>query len=116
MKKRILKNIEWSVLICVILLIAIGIVALYSATSETSRSELHKQITWLLISIPIAILVTCVNYEVIAKVSPIFYGIFLILLVGVLFTKPVNGARSWFEITETLKFQPSELAKIFIIM
>ena len=38
------------------------------------------------------------------------------LLIAVLFTKPINGATSWFEITDTLKFQPSELAKIFVIM
>lgn len=115
MKKRILKNIEWSILICVILLVMIGIVALYSATQETTQEELQKQVIWLMISIPIAVLVICVNYEVIVKISPIFYGIFLILLVAVLFTEPVNGATSWFEIG-TFSFQPSEFAKIFVIL
>lgn len=115
MKRRILKNIEWSILICVILLITIGIIALYSATNETSREELHKQITWLLISIPIVIIVVCINYEVIAKISPIFYVVFLVLLVVVLFTTPVNGATSWFELGP-LSFQPSEFAKIFVIL
>ncbi len=115
MKKRILKNIEWGILICVILLILIGIIALYSATQETTEQELKKQIIWLLISIPIVILVTCVNYEVIAKISPIFYVFFLALLVGVLFTEPVNGATSWFEIG-AFSFQPSEFAKIFVIL
>ncbi len=115
MKKRILKNIEWGILICVILLITIGIVALYSATQETTKEELQKQIIWLIISIPIVILVTCINYEVIAKISPIFYGIFLILLFAVLFTEPVNGASSWFELG-AFSFQPSEFAKIFVIL
>ena len=98
MKKRIFKNIEWGILICAILLITIGIVALYSATAETSKEELQRQLTWLILSIPIVIVVTCINYEVIAKISPIFYGIFLVLLVIVLFTEPVNGASSWFDI------------------
>ena len=115
MKRKILKNIEWGILICVILLIAIGIFALYSATNESSKEELEKQIMWLVISIPIVIIVTCINYEVIAKISPIFYGIFLILLVGVLFTNPVNGATSWYDIG-ALSFQPSEFAKIFVIL
>ena len=115
MKKRILKNIEWSILICVILLIMIGIVALYSATQETTKEELQKQIIWLIISIPIVVLVICINYEVIVKISPIFYGIFLILLVAVLFTVPVNGATSWFEIG-VFSFQPSEFAKIFVVL
>jgi rod shape determining protein RodA len=61
------------------------------------------------------ILVICINYEVIAKVSPIFYVIILVLLVGVLFTESVNGATSWFNIGE-FSFQPSEFAKIFVIL
>lgn len=115
MKKRILKNTEWGILICTILLIIIGMVALYSATKETTQEELKKQIIWLLVSIPIMILVVCIDYEVIAKISPIFYGIFLILLFAVLFTQAVNGASSWFNIG-SFSFQPSEFAKIFMIL
>ena len=115
MKRRILKNIEWGILICVIILIVIGLIALYSATQETSSDEFKKQIIWLIISIPIIITVVSINYEVIVKISPIFYGIFLVLLVGVLFTKPVNGASSWFELG-MFSFQPSEFAKIFVIL
>lgn len=61
------------------------------------------------------IVIICINYEVIAKISPIFYGIFLILLVAVLFTESVNGATSWFELG-AFSFQPSEFAKIFVIL
>jgi len=115
MKRKFLKNVEWGILICVILLIAIGMVALYSATNETSKEELKKQIIWLAVSLPIVIVVICVNYEVIAKISPIFYAIFILLLVVVLFTEPINGASSWFNIGP-VSFQPSEFAKIFTIL
>lgn len=115
MKRKIFKNIEWGILICTILLIIIGMVALYSATQNTEYDELKKQIIWFLISIPIMIAVILIDYELIAKVSPIFYGIFFILLIGVLFTKPVNGATSWYEIG-FLSFQPSEFAKVFVIL
>lgn len=57
-----------------------------------------------------------IDYEIIARFSPIFYGIFIILLIAVLFTPVVNGATSWFSITNTIKFQPSEFAKIFVII
>ena len=116
MNRRILRNTEWGILICSIILFAIGLIALFSATQETDLSEFRKQIIWFCISLPVVIIVMFIDYNTIAKLSPAFYGIFIILLVAVLFTKPVNGARSWFEVTETLKFQPSELAKIFIIM
>ena len=116
MKKRFLRNAEWGILICSLFLLLIGLIALFSATGESEYSEFKKQILWFLISIPIIIIVMLIDYDIIAKFSPFFYGVFIILLVGVLFTEPVNGARSWYEISETLKFQPSELAKIFVIM
>ena len=116
MKKRFLRNVEWGILICSIILLLIGLVALFSATQESGYSEFKKQILWFLISIPIIVIVMMIDYNTIAKFSPFFYGVFILLLIGVLFTTPVNGARSWYEITDTLKFQPSEMAKIFVIM
>ena len=116
MNKRILRNTEWGVLICSILLFAIGLIALFSATQESGFSEFKKQIIWFAVSIPVVFIVMFISYNAIAKISPIFYIIFIALLIAVLFTKPINGARSWFEVTDTLKFQPSELAKIFFIM
>ena len=56
-----------------------------------------------------------INYETLVKLSPFFYGIFIILLIAVLFTKPVNGATSWFDIG-SFSFQPSEFAKIVTIL
>lgn len=116
MKNRILKNMEWGILICCIILLIIGCIALYSATQESEYDELKRQITWAAISIPIMLVVIFIDYNVIAKFSPFFYGIFIILLIAVLFTKEVNGATSWFTITEGIKFQPSEFAKVFVII
>ena len=44
------------------------------------------------------------------------YILLTILLLGVLFTEPINGASSWYKIGDFLSFQPSELGKIFFIM
>ena len=115
MRKYFLKNIQWSVLVCMILLIVIGFVALYSATVSSDSDELTKQVIWFLIGIPVMILVTVIDYKLIAKVSPFFYGTILILLVLVLFTPPINGATSWFEIG-FFSLQPAEFAKIFVII
>lgn len=116
MTKRVLRNTEWTILICSIILFAIGLVALFSATQETNYSEFKKQIVWFVISIPVVFMVMMIDYNIIARFSWFFYLFFVALLIGVLFTKPINGATSWFEITDTLRFQPSELAKIFVIM
>ena len=62
------------------------------------------------------VVIIFIEYNYIAKISPIFYGIFILLLIAVLFTPVVNGATSWFTITDGIKFQPSEFAKIFVII
>ena len=116
MKNKFLKNIEWSILICCILLLVIGMVALYSATQDNGNSELKKQIVWTTVSIPIMIIVMFIDYNKIAKISPILYGILMIALIAVLFTEPINGAKSWFQINEWATFQPSEIAKIAFIL
>lgn len=115
MNRRNLKNIEWSILICVFLLTIIGLVALYSATINSELDEFKKQCTWVLISIPIMIFILFVDYNIIVRFSPYLYGVSIILLIGVLFTPEVNGATSWFDIG-FFAFQPSELGKVFIIM
>lgn len=115
MNKRNLKNIEWSILVCVLLLVVIGLVALYSASKETDLDAFKKQCTWILISIPIMYIAIRMDYNIIARFSWIFYGIFMILLIVVLFTGAINGATSWFNLG-FLSFQPGELAKVFVIL
>lgn len=115
MKKRILKNMDWGILICSLALLAIGLVALMSATQNSDYDEMRKQIQWFIVSVPIMLIVMAIDYETIAKFSPIFYGIFVVLLIGVLFTEPINGASSWFDL-KFFQFQPAEFAKIFVII
>lgn len=115
MKRKILKNIEWGILICTISLVAIGLVALTSATQNSNYDELKKQIIWVVISFPILIIIIFIDYNIIAKISPILYGIILILLFAVLFTEPINGATSWFGVG-SFSVQPAEFAKIICIL
>lgn len=115
MRKREFKNIEWSLLVAIVILSVIGLVALFSATQNTEYDEFKKQCIWLLVSSIIMITVMLIDYQLIVKVSPIIYGLFIILLIAVLFTTPVNGASSWFDIG-FFSFQPGEFAKIFVIL
>ena len=115
MKKRIFKNMDWGILICVVILIAIGLVALFSATQSKGYEELKKQIMWLCISIPIMIVVLFIDYKSIARISPILYVIIILMLIAVLFTESINGATSWFTIGK-ISIQPAEFAKIITII
>lgn len=115
MKKRITKNLEWSILICTVLLVIIGLFAIYSATESTNHEEFRKQLIWIGISIPFLIGFTLIDYDTIAKVSPVLYGIIILALIAVLFTEPISGATSWFTFG-SFSIQPSEFAKVVIVI
>ena len=115
MRKRELKNMEWGLLIVAIILSIISLIALFSATQETEYGEFTKQIIWIVVSLVAMIGIMFIDYEVLVKISPVIYGIFMILLIAVLFTEPINGASSWFNIGG-FSFQPGEFAKIFVIL
>ncbi len=115
MNKKILRNIEWGILVCTLLLIGIGLIALFSSTQNSNYDELKKQIIWLAISVPIMIIVILVDYEFFNKISPVIYALSILMLIAVLFTEPINGATSWFSIGP-FTLQPSEFAKIAIVL
>ena len=116
MKSKLLRNTEWSIIIASILLLVIGMVALFSATQSTENVEFKKQIQWFLISIPFIIIVSIIDYNILVRFAPLLYVILIGLLIGVLFTEPINGAASWYKIGDFLSFQPSELGKVIIIL
>lgn len=115
MGRKILKNMDWGILLCIVILLTIGLVALFSATQNSNYEEFRKQIMWLAFSIPLVIILTFVDYKTISKISPILYIIMLITLIAVLFTKSINGATSWFNIGG-LSIQPAEFAKVIVII
>ena len=61
------------------------------------------------------IVIAFIDYKILVKISPVLYGIFILLLIAVLFTRSINGARSWFNIGG-FSFQPAEFAKITTIL
>ena len=115
MRKKLLKNLDWGVLVCIGILIGIGLTALFSTSQNTDHVEFVKQLQWLLISIPFFILVVAIDYDKILKIAPVFYGACIFLLILVLFTEQINGASSWFNIG-SFSFQPSEFGKIATIL
>ncbi len=115
MKK--LRKMEWWILICAIMLCGIGLVALFSASYDSNLDEFKKQAVWIGISLGIMIVIMFIDYKILIKLSPILYGIAILSLIAVLFTKPISGARSWFVIGDDLfSFQPAEMSKVFIIL
>lgn len=105
---------DYMVIIAVLLLFAIGLVALYSASGE-DLSDVKKQMMWFTVSIVIVVVLLFIDYNTLGKFWIFAYIAMLIALILVLFTKPINGARSWFVIGK-ISIQPGELAKIVMIV
>ena len=117
MNIRNLKKIEWWIPVCAIILCSIGMLALFSASYDSGLDEFKKQVFWVGISIGIMLVTMLIDYKILVKLSPILYGIAIISLIAVLFTKPISGARSWFVIGDDLfSIQPAEMSKVFIIL
>ena len=115
MNSKKLKNIEWWIPIFAVLLCIIGFVALYTATQSDNYGYLRKQFMWFGVGTVLMIIISFIDYKIMIKMSPVLYGLSLILLVAVLFTRSINGARSWFNIAG-FSLQPAEFAKIAIIL
>lgn len=115
MNKKFLKNIDWSILISSVILLVIGLIALFSASSNNEYDDFKKQLIFVGISIPILIAAIVINYKTLIKLSMLMYVIILGVLVAVLFTPPINGATSWFSLGG-FTIQPSEFGKIVIVL
>lgn len=117
MFKTLLKNTDYIILICVLILFAIGVVAIFSAgyNTEVNKDEYIKQLIWFGASIIVMIIIWMLDYNMFDIGGYIIYGISLVLLVAVLFTSGLMGAKSWFNFGGFL-YQPSELMKIGVIL
>lgn len=115
--KKILKSLDYMIIVISILLFGIGIIALYSANGGVNgdTSEVTKQIVWFLVGIVGMIVVLMIDYDLLGKLWIPIYALTILSLIAVLFTPPINGATSWFQFNG-ISIQPGEIAKITLII
>ncbi len=117
--KKLLKNFDISIAIIVILLLVIGIIVISSATHVhrplQSYATVYKQLMWFVIGTIAIGFIISLDYHTLGYLSWYMYAAGIILLVAVLFTPEINGARSWFNL-KFFSFQPSELVKLILII
>ncbi|UJP06541.1 MAG: rod shape-determining protein RodA [Nitrosomonas sp.] len=107
------RYIDSFLLIALLALMAIGLLALYSATNA-NITRVGNQIINMLIALVIMWLVANIPLQQIKRLALPMYLAGLALLIGVaLFGEINNGARRWLNIGVT-RIQPSELMKIAI--
>lgn len=114
------QSIDWSLVICYLLLILIGWVNIYASIHSTEPSSIFdwscrsgKQAVWIGTSFVLAgIILFALNPRIYEGMSVPIYLLTLGLLVAVIFLGiEVKGSRSWFEFGP-IRFQPAEISKI----
>ncbi len=117
--RRLLVHFDWTLIGLVLIIASIGILNLYSVTSneETSGSPLYlKQILWLGIGLTAMLIVAFVEYRYYVDFAYIIYATAVLLLILVLgYGLITSGAQRWVKVGG-LTFQPSEFVKISLIL
>ena len=111
------RDFDWSLLAMVLLLCAISVLEIYSATLHTKYSGFHtKQLLWIAAGIVAMFIFAKIDYHRLLDWVPWAYGVCLVALVAVLAVgHKVLGAKRWISVGP-MHFQPSEWVKLVLIL
>jgi rod shape determining protein RodA len=113
---RIRKNMEWPLLVVTYLLAVFGVLIVYSVTRGDPTAYYKKQLIWLVIGSAGLAATALLDYHLYVRFARHLYVLNAALLLFVLkFAPPVKGAGRWIKIAG-FPFQPSEFAKLFVII
>lgn len=114
--RRWLKQADLWIVLLMFVAIGIGWTALGSIAVNGMPSFLKRQVLLSAIGLVGFVLAALVDCERVGRLSKYLYGLNLGLLIAVLlFGHETKGSVRWFG-TETLRFQPSEFAKLFTVV
>ncbi|OOM09234.1 stage V sporulation protein E [Clostridium saccharobutylicum] len=121
-RKRKMGEVDYGIFYTVLLLLAIGTVMVYSASSyysmftyNDSMYFLKKQLLWAPLGIVTMVFMMCYDYHKLRRYTPAITIICVPLLIAVFFFSGVNGAQRWIKLGP-LSFQPSDLTKYAVVL
>ncbi|PWI58937.1 FtsW/RodA/SpoVE family cell cycle protein [Sulfoacidibacillus thermotolerans] len=126
--KRNIRDLDYPLIFVMICISIISCIAVYTSTYGKADPAtgnallgipphiLLRQIMWEVLSYIVMFVMMFVDYKSLAKWHWWFYGISVFLLLAVFGFHRVNGAHSWISLPAGLSFQPSELAKVALII
>ena len=130
-RARMFRYFDWTLLLCMLALIAIGIMSIAEATatpvtdenaslldilSQQSLYYPRLQLIWALVGLVLTGVVLTVNYKFIASKTNWIYWLNIAMLVFVLLGERGRGNMAgWFRVGSRT-IQPSEIAKLAIIL
>jgi rod shape determining protein RodA len=116
MDRKIWRNFDFVLLAATALLIVFGIAMIYSAAPDTPdlKDLPRRQIVWALVGLVLLLFVAAIDYRSLESLQKPLYALTIIsLLLVLLMGQVTHGAQRWISGSS---FQPSELAKVLIIV
>ncbi|WP_031498565.1 rod shape-determining protein RodA [Bryobacter aggregatus] len=115
---RSFRDLDWTLLILTLIICAVGVLQIYSATQASEQSN-HwwKQVLYIGAGLVVFYLISQIDYHTLVGQSPVMYIIFTVILFGLLIlSRVVLGAKRWVSLGAGFKLQPSEFMKLVLIL
>lgn len=117
---RTVRAASAGLIICVAALLALGLVMVYSATMpQWGTYYLTRQLLWAVLGLGACVIAASIEYRLLRRVAWLVFALAVALLALIL-VSPLgiarNGAVRWFGYGRTSLFQPSEFAKLALIL
>lgn len=115
--EKLVSAIRWLLLLTTILVV-FGLTMLYSASyGQAGLTYFRKQLLWVMLGLGAGGTVFLVGYRKLAALSPLWMCLCFIALMAAKFCfAPVNGASRWIRLPGGVTIQPSEFAKVAILL
>ena len=118
-------RIDYSLILPVLMLLSIGVVAIYIAVShdypDNTWPMVGQQIAWIAVGFLLSFILMFFNTKFLWKITPYLYvfGLSLMVLPLIFYSESLvasTGAKNWIAIRGVTLFQPSEFMKISYIL
>jgi rod shape determining protein RodA len=115
--RRFRATVDWPLVAMVVIIAGLGLPNLYSATHGTRHAaKFDQQVRWMFVGAIAFVVAVAIDYRALLRIAWIAFGIALAALFVVdLVGRDAKGSERWISIG-TLGGQPSELAKIAVIL
>jgi len=112
------RDFDWVLLLFVLIICALGVTEIRSATAHTKFAGAHiKQVYWIIAGLGCMFLMSILNYQALLERVHWMYIVAVASLVTVLiFGQKYLGARRWVKMPGGAHFQPSEWVKLILIL
>jgi rod shape determining protein RodA len=110
---------HWPLLINILILMAMGLVNLYSASASAGGEVspfFKSQLQWSLIGLVVMLFMLTFHYRLLLSLAlPIYLSSLVLLVLVILMGKVSGGQKNWL-ILGPIRMQPSEFAKLAVIL